>query len=353
MNILADSALPGLDEAFPAPFNLTRYHHPEEIGNLLKKQDILLCRSTLKVNQNLFKDHKPRYVATASSGTDHADRLYLQNQNITLIDAKGCNAISVADYVMSVIAYLQQKNQLKFKAAGIIGMGKVGTQVFSRLKAVATDIIPFDPLRELHDNVFKSKSIGQLYDCDLLCIHAEFHQNHPYPSSNLLNAEFFKRLKPGCVIINAARGGIVNEEDLLQVAESLIYCTDVFSNEPAIDKRIVAAATLCTPHIAGHSLEAKYNAVAIISKKLHDLMALPYPEFAKPVSPIIQKWNNDLPWQNQILSLYNPFAESAALKGAADLESTFISLRQKHQIRHDFQQYFNGSNKWINSQLPN
>lgn len=105
MNILADASLPGLKQAFPKPFHLTEYHHPDEIAQLLPGQDILLCRSTLKVNQSLLKNHCLQYVATASSGTDHLDHLWLGSQNIQVIDAKGSNAQAVADYVVACLAF--------------------------------------------------------------------------------------------------------------------------------------------------------------------------------------------------------------------------------------------------------
>jgi len=135
MNILADATLPGLDEAFPAPFNLSRYTNPAKIASLLPKQDVLFCRSTLKVDSTLLKNHHLHYVATASSGTDHLDSFWLASQNIQIIDAKGCNAQAVADYVVACLAYLSQQHLIYGTKAGIIGMGLVGARVNARLQA--------------------------------------------------------------------------------------------------------------------------------------------------------------------------------------------------------------------------
>lgn len=280
MNILADASLLGLEQAFPLPFYLTKYGNPEEISDLLPGQDILLCRANLKVNESLLKNHCLRYVATASSGTDHLDHHWLKSQNIQIIDAKGANARAVADYVVSCVAYLTQARLYEGNKVGIIGLGHVGSQVAYRLQTVGFDILKFDPLKAKQDaNHFRSCSLEELYQADLLCVHAELHNQPPYPSMNLINKNFLNRLKPGCVIINAARGGIVNEEDLLQSPKSLIYCTDVYLNEPNIDTRIIDKATLCTPHIAGHSIEAKYTAVAMVSTMLHQLTGLSLPKF--------------------------------------------------------------------------
>lgn len=338
MNILIDSQLPGLNEAFPSPFVITTYERAEELPDLLGGQDILLCRSTLKVNASLLKEHQLKYVGTASSGTDHLDRAFLESQKITVLDAKGCNAASVADYVLSCIAFLNRKKLIKGKKAGVIGIGKAGSQVCERLESAGFEVIKYDPLKEMNEQQFQSSTVEELCQADLICIHAELHNTLPYPSLNLINDAFLTQLKSDCVIINASRGGIVDEDALLRANPSLTYCTDVYLHEPEIDKRIVDRALLCTPHIAGHSLEAKYMAVAMVSSKLHEILGLPLPEFAIPVKP--EPLERNKPWQELVLSIYNPLAETLELKQAEDLKSTFTSLRKRHQQRHDFATYF-------------
>ncbi len=339
MNILADTSLPGLNEAFPEPFCLTKYHHPEEIGDLLANQDVLLCRSTLKVNQALLKNHRLRYVATASSGVDHLDQAWLKSQQIQIIDAKGSNAASVADYVISCFAYLDKQHLILGKKVGIIGLGAVGMQVLARLKAGDFQISAYDPPKEMREpNAFKSCSLEELYAMDVLCIHAELQKDLPYPSYNLIDKNFLAKLKPGCILINAARGGIVNENALLNSQNSLIYCTDVYLNEPDIDSQIIQKATLCTPHIAGHSLEAKYLAVAMISGVLHDLAGFDRPQFAVPEIKHNLKLDSSESWYDKVLGLYNPLDETLQLKKALDPKTTFLQVRKNH-LRHDFSLY--------------
>ncbi|MCW8444309.1 4-phosphoerythronate dehydrogenase [Fluoribacter gormanii] len=341
MNILADASLPGLKQAFPKPFHLTEYHHPDEIAQLLPGQDILLCRSTLKVNQSLLKNHCLQYVATASSGTDHLDHLWLGSQNIQVIDAKGSNAQAVADYVVACLAFLEQQHLIHGNKAGIIGLGKVGTKVAARLQAADFEIVTYDPLKATREPAaFQSCSLEELYQVDLLCIHAELHSNPPYPTTNLINQNVLDRLKPGCIIINAARGGIVNEVELLYSSKSLIYCTDVYLDEPDINARVIDKSTICTPHIAGHSLEAKYAAVAVVSSALHQIARLAPPQFAAPLVPQFLSYENDKLLYETILKIYNPLEETLLLKQATDKKAAFLSLRKNHQTRHDFSQYF-------------
>ncbi|WED43818.1 4-phosphoerythronate dehydrogenase [Legionella cardiaca] len=339
MKILADASLPGLLEAFPQPFELTLYHEAKDIPQQLKNQQILLCRSTLKVTEELLKNSSLSYVATASSGTDHIDENYLQNHRIGLIDAKGSNASAVADYVMATLAFLECHKGFKGTKAAVIGVGEVGTKVAQRLRATGMEVLCYDPPKSKRDKDFITCSFEAITECDLISVHANLHNLLPTPSLNLINDGVLKQLKPQSVIINASRGGIVNEEDLLRQKKPFFYCTDVFSNEPAIRQGIVDFATLCTPHIAGHSIEAKSDAITMISQKLHLAYKLP---FVKPSLPVLAKLPSYYPhhtWQDYVLSLYNPLVETEILKNTHDLKLAFLNLRKAHQNRHDFQLY--------------
>lgn len=339
MNILADGSLPGLREAFPTPFKITQYTHNKEVSALLPKHDILLCRASLKVNQTLLQSNSLRYVATASSGSDNLDHIFLQSQGIVSIDAKGCNAKSVADYIMSCLAYLDKQYAIENKKIGIIGLGHVGTIVYKRLKALGFELLTFDPLKALQETNFKSCKQEELYNCDLLCVHAELHHRNCHPSNNLINHDFLSQLKPGCIIINAARGGIIDENALLKALPNLVYCTDVYLNEPHINQEIIKQALLCTPHIAGHSIEAKYTAVSMISEKIHHLLNLPLPLCAPPQKPTLLETHYNS-WQELALALYNPIYETQLLKQASDSKSAFLTLRKEHTYRHNFTAYF-------------
>lgn len=340
INILADASLPYLDLAFPEPFKLTLYHHPEELNKLLPKQEILLCRSTLKVNATLITDPSLRYVATASSGIDHVDISYLHTQGINLLAAQGSNARSVADYVISCLAFLEISHGFKAKNAGIIGLGAVGSQVRKRLEAAGLNIITYDPLKQKRENNFISTSFNDLLDCDLICVHANLHHAPQHPSFDLLNEQFLSQLPAHSAIINAARGGIVNEQALLSLKNPPLYCTDVYQNEPQINLKLSQLATLSTPHIAGHSLEAKQRAITLLSEKLHACYQLPIPKVLS--SPLIKQTLDTSPlnWQSRALSLYNPHLESKKLQQAiSPIAKTFIHLRQAHNYRHDFNCY--------------
>lgn len=336
IKILADATLPHLSRCFPKPFEITPYTTYGELQAYLPQHDILLCRSTLRVNAALLANTRIQCVATASSGTDHIDHDDLHAQHIRVFDAKGSNAHAVADYVTSTLAWLEMHQKLTKKRAGLIGAGAVGTQVLNRLTSTGYDVSIYDPYKTSTDGLPHAHSLSALSQCDVLCIHANLHHHTPYPSLNLINAAFLSTLKPGVAIINASRGSIVNEVDLLNTQHLIHYCTDVFMGEPDINPDIVNYATLCTPHIAGHSIEAKRDAIIQLSQQLHTYFDLPTPVHLTSAVATLPDFMKMRTWQKHALSLYHPGEDTRILKTQHDKKAAFITQRNAHHYRHNF-----------------
>ena len=337
MNILADSSLPDLDWLFPKPCHLTTYQNKHELLHALPHHDVLLCRSTLQVTPELLAKSTITCVATASSGVDHIDTDCLHKHQIQLFDAKGCNAEAVSDYVLSTIAYLDTHQKLPGMRVGIMGAGQVGSRVSTCLKSLGFEVFLYDPPKENTTPDFISCTLADFSTCDVLCIHANLHNTPPHPTKNFLDADFIKKLKKNTVIINAARGGILDEQALLNASKSFVYCTDVYQEEPNICFDIINYATLCTPHIAGHSIEAKRDAVFHISQVLHQYFNLPAPSPKTYPKQRINKLPNT--WQTRALTLYNPIHETMDFKKANNKSTAFLNLRRAHQLRHNFSHY--------------
>ncbi|WP_367607164.1 NAD(P)-dependent oxidoreductase [Legionella sp. W05-934-2] len=331
MILLADANLPVLPKAFPKGFDIVTYANSEELKEQISMADVLLCRSTLSVDKPLLEGTHVRMVATASSGTNHIDTSYLRQNNIRLITAIGANASAVCDWVLSVFAHIQPK--LSGRCLGIIGYGHVGSQLQRRFSLLNYKVLTCDPLIHQPPN-FVHIPLEKLSQCDAIFIHANFHADSPFPSKNLIDQHFLASLKSSCFIINASRGGIVNEEEILNTPFCHNYCTDVFENEPNINAKIVDTAFLCTPHIAGHTVEAKVNAVFQVSREIHRVAKLPIP----PMSASENQLTIDLTqqtWSHDLLNHYDPVNESILLKSAKDKSHAFLTLRKAH-LRHGF-----------------
>jgi len=331
IHLLADTSLPQLASLFPPPFVLTRFKHPSELPTRLIGQQVLLCRSTLPVNEALLHASTLKYVATASSGTDHIDETYLTAQSITLLDAKGCNAQAVTDYVRLVLTWLKTKGLPHGKKAGVFGVGAVGSLVATLLHALGFEVCCVDPYQQTLRNAHPYVTLKHLTDCDLICIHANLHHTPPFSTTQCFNASFFDTLKPGTTIINAARGGIVDETALIKCLNPLYYCTDVYQHEPHINPNIIEKALLCTPHIAGHTVEAKNAAVESIARQLHQLYQLP---FSPPLKQNIPSTQTTPTLNSNLLSMYDPSQDTLALKQTTNHKTTFLTRRNAHQRTH-------------------
>lgn len=336
MNILADADLPYLTQCFPKPFNIRTYPTYQALQTNIKYADILLCRSTCRVNETLLEQSPVQCVATASSGTDHIDHDYLLSNGIQRFDAKGSNAIAVADYVTATLAWLETHQKLTGKHAGLIGAGAVGTQVLKRLIAAGYHVSIYDPYRTATGTIQHVPSIDALQTCDVICIHPNLHHTPPYPSFNLINADFLSKLKSNVSIINASRGGVVNEQDLLNIKQPIHYCTDVFWGEPDINPDIIQYSTLCTPHIAGHSVEAKQLAIIQISQQLHAYYDVPIPQHLQHNLADQTSYTLSDHWQSNVLEQYNPEIETTVLKTQLNKTQAFITLRKAHTQRYHF-----------------
>lgn len=330
MKILTPNTIKDLDKLFSSDFRIETYKDLTELKSKITSTDILLVRSNIRVNSELLANTNLKGIATLSSGSCHIDKKYLIEKNIKIFDGKGANAPAVRDYILSVIAYLQKK-QLIYNnpdnKIGIIGYGYVGKIVSTSLKELGFNVVIYDPF------VLPNNSIEDVYSTKVVLIHANLHDGPAFASRNLINREFFDQLSSDSIIINVARGGIVDETALLKNDKNLIYCTDVYNNEPNINPLIIKRSLLCTTHIAGHSIECKENISKLVSQKIHHEFGLKPPSctFFTEKTLILDKSN----WQQRVLSLYNPEIESLALKIAQDKTATFLNLRKLHK-RHNF-----------------
>lgn len=336
--LLYDSLLPDVTQAFPSSFQCLPYQDNLELEALLQEDDILLCRSTLTLPTVSMHHHKPQIVATASSGSDNLDKKALANLGIDYCDALGCNKESVADYALSCLAILKDALGKLPSPIGIFGVGAVGETVARRFAALGIELVLFDPPKASHDRHFQSANETDLLTCPVIFLHANLHYEASHGTYHWFNAKRLGLLSDGAVLVNLARGALVDEQALLAETPRLAFISDVFENEPNISATMVEKALLCTPHIAGHALEGKREAIRILSQKIHAKLGLPAPKFL-PFQTVA--FNSSKPhrhWEDWCLEAYDPRVESSILKACKpeNLADTFVQLRKAHQFRHNF-----------------
>lgn len=234
--------------------------------------DILIVRSVTPVNETLLAGSAVRFVGTCTIGTDHLDIAWLRKNNITYVSAPGCNAWGVVQYVLSALAYLELLEQSVRVGirVGIVGCGNVGGRLYRTLQKLGIECVCVDPFLSV-DKVPNLVPFEEIYRCDIVCVHTPLTLNGPHPTRHMFNNTVFSKLRNGCVLLNAGRGGAIDNAELLQHLDrrdNPRVVLDVWENEPAINRELLDAVTLGTPHIAGYSFEGRVNGSLMIHRAL-------------------------------------------------------------------------------------
>ncbi len=231
----------------------------------LKDADSLVIRSKTKVTPQLLADSAVRFVGTATAGFEHMDFEYLESNKIGWCAAPGCNADSVADYMTSALLTLYAKHgvELEGKIIGIIGAGQVGSRVARRAEALGLRVLLNDPPRAAREGGSGFQTLEKLLtDSDIVTLHVPLIKENPWPTLKMAGGSFFEQMKRGSVFINVSRGKMLDSDALLNAKRTgrVAYAVlDVWEPEPALRADVLTAATIGTPHIAGHSFEGKLN----------------------------------------------------------------------------------------------
>lgn len=261
MRLLIDADIPFVGDYFTGDYTVRRKPGRAIVAEDLRDVDALIVRSVRYVGADLLDGTAVKFVGSATSGADHLDTRYLTQHNIAYYVAKGCNAPAVVRYVLSVIATLQRAGKLGRQASvGVIGVGCVGHLLAVQLKALGFSVVLYDPPKAENAPNFQTASFDAVLATDCICLHTPLIHEGAYPTYHLINAEVMQRLKSGTVVINAARGAVVDNQAIKVAGQHLLWCLDVWENEPHIDLAVMAQAFIATPHIAGYSIESKRRA---------------------------------------------------------------------------------------------
>jgi len=231
-------------------------------------------RSTTKVNEALLAGTAVRFVGTATAGTDHIDVEYLAQRRVPWVSAAGCNAASVAEYVVyAALSWAQRHGRLLRDATiGIVGFGHVGRRVAALANKLGMRILINDPPEALHRGVFPAycqhTDLAELVQSvDILTLHVPLMRTGAWPTERLIGAQLLSLFRPGGLFVQASRGGVADESALLPLLEAGHFeaVVDVWEHEPLPDERLVQQCVLATPHIAGHSFEGKLRGSAAMA----------------------------------------------------------------------------------------
>ena len=235
----------------------------------LRDADALIVRSVTRVDAALLAGTNVQFVGTATTGVEHIDREYLAARDIGFAAALGCNANAVAEYMLTALLVTAHAKNLVLngKTLGIIGAGRIGGLVAAKAPALGLRTLLHDPPLERTTGDRQYRPLAETLEADVVTLHVPLTFDGPDPTFHLIGADELVYMTPSSILINTARGEVVDNAALF---EALTKGTiggavmDVWEREPSINWDLLNRVTLGTPHIAGYSADGKINGTVMV-----------------------------------------------------------------------------------------
>jgi len=273
---------------------------PQEQQKIIAEYDAIAVRSSTKLKGALLKAaDRLKVIGRAGIGVDNIDVDACSRRGIVVMNTPFGNTITTAELAIShILAAARQIPQasastkagkwekarfmgmeLTGKKAGVLGAGNIGAIVCDRLKGLHMQVLVYDPYisneRAAAMGVTKVDSLMDLVaQVDVLTIHIPLLDS----TRNMVNAEVIANIKPGAILVNCARGGIVDEKALYEVCKSgqlRAVGLDVFAQEPARNIPLFDLENVsCTPHIGASTNEAQENVAVQIAEQIADYLLM-------------------------------------------------------------------------------
>jgi D-3-phosphoglycerate dehydrogenase len=297
---------------------------PKELKREIGKYNALIVRSATKVTEEIISAAKKlQVVGRAGSGLDNIDRTAATKQGIVVMNTPGGNTITTAEHTMSLLFSMARQipqatasmkggkwEKKKFKGVelyskvlGIIGLGNIGAHVAKMAQGAGMNIITYDPFLSEE----KAKELGvqmvglnELFKkSDVITIHTPLTNE----TRSLINKDSLAKMKKGVMIINSARGGIVDEAalaDALSLGKVAAAALDVFEQEPPQDCPLLDLDNVvATPHLGAATQEAQDNVAIAVSEQIVDYLvhgtirnAVNFPSVSADTLPTLQPYIN-------------------------------------------------------------
>jgi len=357
--LIVDENIAFADKAF-SQFGEVKLIHGREITNsVLMDADILIVRSITTVDETLLKNTPIKFVGTATIGTDHIDLEYLKQNKIAFADAKGCNAFSVAEYVVAALLKLAVKFEFSLmeKSIGIVGVGNVGSKVAAFAEALGMEVLLNDPPLKRSGDKRKFVELDKILNCDIVSLHTALNLEGTDKTFHLLDNNNLNKLKDGVILINTSRGAVINNNDLLDsiIKKNLKVVLDVWENEPSINLGLLNEVLIGTPHIAGYSYEGKVNGTKMIYESLCEFLGMNktfsfnLPEVQNSLPHIAESNKTETDIDNLVSIIYSINNDNKRMRKMITMNEEerikyFDLLRKNYPGRREFNNYTIESN---------
>jgi D-3-phosphoglycerate dehydrogenase len=280
----------GVQKLKDAGFEVTETHlEPEELKAQIKDYDALIVRSATKVRAEIIDAASNlKAIGRAGVGLDNVDREAAEAKGIKVMNTPAATSISVAELALGMMiaaarhigqgtVSLKQGrwDKKKFKGVelfgktlGIIGLGRIGSELAKRAQALGMNVFFYDPyVTESQFGV--SKDLAELLgEADFVSLHLP----HNEATHHIISTKEFADMKDGAILVNAARGGVVDEEALYEALKSgklRAAAIDVYEQEPATEHKLFELENVVlTPHVGAQAAEGQQRAGVQVAEKV-------------------------------------------------------------------------------------
>lgn len=365
MKIVIDSDIPYIKNVFEEFFEEVIYIKGNQIdSNAVRNANALIVRTRTSCNAQLLGGSSVKAIATATVGTDHIDLNYCNASDIKVYSAQGSNKGAVLQWVLASLLVASEKFNfdVKGKVVGVVGVGNIGSLVSKAATALGMEVLLCDPPRQEVESTLNFVDLSYIAkNSDIITFHVPLTQKCRNATLNMASNEFFSYLKPSTLLLNSARGGIVDEGLLAKTlinGKILGAAIDVWHGEPNVLEGLLNASFIATPHIAGYSIEGKINATAMVIEAISKHFELeitnwnptPNPVEFKIEMNLLKYMDNNLICFNRLIKdVYPITSESISFK---ENPLSFEVYRNRYSLRRENGGYkFTSSNTEIVTKL--
>ena len=312
--------------------------------------DALMIRSVTKVNEALLaKANKLKFVGTATAGMDHVDQDLLAKRGIFFTAAPGCNKVGVAEYVVSVLMVLSQQQGFSIfdKTVGIIGAGQVGSYLQQCLTGLGLNVLINDPPKQAEGDTREFTPLDTLLEqADVITVHTPITKDGQWPTHHMFDEAVLNQLRGDQILINAARGPIVDNNALkarLAKQDGFTAALDVFEFEPQVDADLLPLVAFTTPHVAGYGLEGKARGTTMIFNSYCEFLGNELRANASDLLPVapIPCMHLDRAWDEAALftltqTIYDVRKDDALFRREIPKPGAFDKMRKQYWDRREY-----------------
>lgn len=283
-----------ISDAFDAslPGKLSKYGQVTEDRKELPEADVVLVRSKTKCTKEFIDEAKSlKMIIRGGVGLDNIDREYAKQKGIIVKNTPEASSLAVAELAFALMIAIPnrivdgdssmkrgqwmkkelKRTELFGKTLGLIGVGRIGTEVAKRAKAFGMKVIAYDPYIKQHEYAeLKSKLDEVLAQSDYISLHTPITPE----TEKIINKDTIAKMKNGVVIINTGRGKCVVEEDVSEALKSgkiAGYGNDVWYSDPPQNSPLINAPNVVLlPHIGASTKENLLRIGEIVEKQISE-----------------------------------------------------------------------------------